>query len=108
MEFGSPGPEPRLDEVLLLIQRPQEVRPGLGGVLEHHSWGRLGPRATRGGWFIPMHRVPSPVRSTDWDKTRGTGVDWGLGGWLDDEGTIGLAWLGLEVLRRGTGRPTWP
>ena len=55
-----------------------------------------------------MHRVPSPVRSTDWDKTQGTGVDWGLGGWLDDEGTIGLAWLGLEVLRRGTGRPTWP
>ena len=48
MEFGRPGPEPRLDEVLLLIQRPQEVRPGLGGVPEHHSWGRLGPRATQG------------------------------------------------------------
>ena len=35
--------------------------------------------------------------SSDWDKTRDTGVDRGWGvGWLDDEG-----WLGLEVLRGG-------
>lgn len=26
-----------------------------------------------------MHRVPSPVRSTDWNKTRDTGVDQGWG-----------------------------
>lgn len=24
-----------------------------------------------------------------------------VGAWLDDEGTVGLAWLGLEVLRGG-------
>lgn len=51
MEFGRPGPEPRLDEVLLLIQRPQEVRPGLGGVPEHHGWG---PGQLR-GWVVYPH-----------------------------------------------------
>ena len=59
---------------------------------------QAGPQGSSGsGWFIPRQRVPSPVWSSDWDKTRDTGVDRGRGvGWLDDEG-----WLGLEVLRGG-------
>ena len=105
MEFGRPGLEPRLDEVLLLILRPQEVRPGLGGVPEHTAGAGWAPGQLWEWVVYPQAEGSIPVRSSDWDKTRDTGVDRGWGvGCLDDEGLAGVG--GPE--RRGTGRPTWP